>query len=88
MARDFEGERARRHGEADPVAALDGLGHDLYNVLSAAIGYAEILADDASRGSVDPRDADQLVVILRRAVELARAMTDDGKGGGATGEPR
>ena len=62
--------------DEDRAAGSGEESHDLYNVLSAALGYAEIVADDAGRGAVDPRDADQLVLMLRRAIELARARTD------------
>jgi signal transduction histidine kinase len=45
--------------------------HELNNVLSAILGYAEIVQADADAGHVDERDARQILAATRRAIELA-----------------
>lgn len=53
---------------ASVAAAL----HELNNVLSAILGYAEIVHADAQSGEVEERDARQILAAARRAIELAR----------------
>jgi hypothetical protein len=54
-----------------PPEPIDVLLHELNNVLSAILGYAEIVDADAGAGSVDERDARQILAATRRAIELA-----------------
>jgi len=53
-----------------PARSLADLVHELNNVLSAILGYAEIVHADASDGTVDERDATQILAATRRAIEL------------------
>ena len=50
--------------------SLDALVHELNNVLSAVLGYAEIVHLDAGAGKVEERDAVQVIAATRRAIEL------------------
>ena len=52
-----------------------GIAHDFNNVLMGILGYAEIVAADARESKVEARDAEQVVVATRRAIELARRLT-------------
>lgn len=52
-------------------ASVRALLHELNNVLSAILGYAEIVHDDAGQGRVEERDAIQILTATRRAIELA-----------------
>lgn len=44
--------------------------HELNNVLSAVLGYAEIVHVDALAGNVEERDVLQVLAATRRAIEL------------------
>src|SRR5436309_3003559 len=52
-----------------------GIAHDFNNVLMGILGYAEIVAADARESKVEVRDAEQVLVTTRRAIELARRLT-------------
>jgi two-component system cell cycle sensor histidine kinase/response regulator CckA len=52
-----------------------GIAHDFNNVLMGILGYAEMVAADARESKVEQRDADQVVVATRRAIDLARRLT-------------
>ena len=52
-----------------------GIAHDFNNVLMGILGYAEMVAADAGDSKVEPRDAEQVVVATRRAIDLARRLT-------------
>ena len=52
-----------------------GIAHDFNNVLMGILGYAEMVAADARESRVEQRDADQVVVATRRAIDLARRLT-------------
>ena len=52
-----------------------GIAHDFNNVLMGILGYAEIVAADARESKVEQRDAEQVLVATRRAIELARRLT-------------
>jgi two-component system, cell cycle sensor histidine kinase and response regulator CckA len=52
-----------------------GIAHDFNNVLMGILGYAEIVAADARESKVDERDAEQVLVATRRAIDLARRLT-------------
>lgn len=69
--------RGMTAGAADDEGArqeLAALVHELNNVLSAVLGYAEIVHADASDGSVDEADARQILAAARRAIELTDAL--------------
>ncbi len=55
-------------GREQPIAAIL---HELNNVHSAILGYAEIVHADADAGHVDERDARQILAATRRAIVLA-----------------
>ncbi len=52
-----------------------GIAHDFNNVLMGILGYAEIVAADARDSKVEVRDAEQVLVATRRAIDLARRLT-------------
>jgi two-component system cell cycle sensor histidine kinase/response regulator CckA len=52
-----------------------GIAHDFNNVLMGILGYAEIVAADARESKVEVRDAEQVLVATRRAIDLARRLT-------------
>jgi len=52
-----------------------GIAHDFNNVLMGILGYAEMVAADARESKVEARDAEQVVVATRRAIDLARRLT-------------
>src|SRR5258705_3099205 len=52
-----------------------GIAHDFNNVLMGILGYAEIVAADAREAKVEVRDAEQVLVATRRAIDLARRLT-------------
>ncbi len=52
-----------------------GIAHDFNNVLMGILGYAEIVAADARESKVELRDAEQVLVATRRAIDLARRLT-------------
>jgi len=52
-----------------------GIAHDFNNVLMGILGYAEMVAADARESKVEERDADQVVLATRRAIDLARRLT-------------
>ncbi len=52
-----------------------GIAHDFNNVLMGILGYAEIVAADARESKVEARDAEQVLVATRRAIDLARRLT-------------
>ena len=52
-----------------------GIAHDFNNVLMGILGYAEIVAADARDAKVEVRDAEQVLVATRRAIDLARRLT-------------
>ena len=52
-----------------------GIAHDFNNVLMGILGYAEMVAADSRESKVDQRDAEQVVVATRRAIDLARRLT-------------
>jgi len=52
-----------------------GIAHDFNNVLMGILGYAEIVAADARESRVELRDAEQVLVATRRAIDLARRLT-------------
>ena len=52
-----------------------GIAHDFNNVLMGILGYAEMVAADARDSKVEQRDAEQVVVATRRAIDLARRLT-------------
>ena len=52
-----------------------GIAHDFNNVLMGILGYAEMVAADARESKVEQRDAEQVVVATRRAIDLARRLT-------------
>ena len=54
--------------------SLEALVHELNNVLSAVLGYAEIVHLDAGAGKVEERDAVQVIAATRRAIELTDAL--------------
>jgi hypothetical protein len=56
-----------RVAEGPPTGAAF---HELNNVLSAILGYAEIVHADAATGKVEERDALQILAATRRAIEL------------------
>lgn len=56
--------------DADRTVAVRALVHELNNVLSAVLGYAEIVHADAVAGAVEERDALQVLAATRRAIEL------------------
>ena len=52
-----------------------GIAHDFNNVLMGILGYAEIVVADARDARVEVRDAEQVLVATRRAIDLARRLT-------------
>jgi PAS domain S-box-containing protein len=52
-----------------------GIAHDFNNVLMGILGYAEMVAADARDATVEVRDAEQVVVATRRAIDLAARLT-------------
>ena len=48
--------------------------HDLNNILTSILGYAEMLAEDAKISRVEARDAEQLLAATREAVALAKEL--------------
>ena len=57
-------------GGTSSPEAMATLVHELNNVLSAVLGYAEIVHADAGSGNVEERDAVQILAATRRAIEL------------------
>jgi two-component system, cell cycle sensor histidine kinase and response regulator CckA len=57
------------------VRLAGGIAHDFNNVLMGILGYAEMVAADARGSKVEERDAEQVVVATRRAIDLARRLT-------------
>jgi two-component system cell cycle sensor histidine kinase/response regulator CckA len=52
-----------------------GIAHDFNNVLTAILGYAELVADDARAGQVKQDDADQILAATARAIDLTARLT-------------
>jgi hypothetical protein len=48
--------------------------HDLTNVMTGVLGYAEIIVEDARGSKVDVRDAEQLLAATREAVALIKVL--------------
>ena len=70
--------------DAEPAPqSLAALVHELNNVLSAVLGYAEIVHADAAAGRVEERDALQILAATRRAIELTDELAAIVAGGGA-----
>jgi uncharacterized protein (DUF2342 family) len=70
--------------------AIAALVHELNNVLSTILGYAEIVHADAGDRNVDERDAMQILAATRRAIELTdeiAALVSGPSAGGAAGDP-
>lgn len=62
-----------RPGPADDVTREESarlLVHELNNVLSAVLGYTEIVHVDALAGKVEEGDIIQVLAATRRAIEL------------------
>ena len=57
-----------------PLRSVGEIAHDLNNVLTSVLGYAEIIAEDARLGNVSVRDAEQLVAATREAVALTKVL--------------
>jgi len=58
----------------EPSRSIDQVAHDLNNILTSVLGYAEIVAEDARDANVDARDAQQLLLATREAVALVKAL--------------
>lgn len=51
-----------------------GIAHDFNNILSAVVGYAELLKDEVPRDSQARKDVDQILVSSERAVRLVKQI--------------
>jgi signal transduction histidine kinase len=60
--------------EDEPSPSVDQVAHDLNNILTSVLGYAEIVAEDAREAKVDVRDAQQLLLATREAVALVKVL--------------
>jgi len=79
--------RGMTDGEAGGTSSpetMAALVHELNNVLSAVLGYAEIVHADAAAGRVEERDAVQILAATRRAIELTDQLAARISEGGLT----
>jgi len=71
-------------GGTNSPETMAALVHELNNVLSAVLGYAEIVHADAGAGKVEERDAVQILAATRRAIELTDQLAARISEGGMT----
>ncbi len=69
-------EEAQRHSQKLEAIGLlaGGVAHDFNNLLVGILGYADVLAADAPRGSVQEEAARTISQAARRAAELTRQL--------------
>ncbi|SHO53850.1 PAS domain-containing hybrid sensor histidine kinase/response regulator, partial [Desulfopila aestuarii] len=51
-----------------------GIAHDFNNILSAMLGYAEMVREDSPEGTMAARDLDQVLIAGHRAKELVKQI--------------
>jgi signal transduction histidine kinase len=89
-----EKERARLQSRLRQAETMEGIGrftsgiaHDFNNALSAILSYAEMIREDAQRGSECERAASQVLAASLRARELVRDLLAYARGGVARRMP-
>ena len=89
--RGASGKRAAEVASANPASDVEAplgsrtvgeISHDLNNVLTSVLGYAEMIAEDAQASRVDARDAQHLLAATREAVALVKALRSTATDGG------
>ncbi|MCK9378166.1 MAG: PAS domain S-box protein, partial [Syntrophobacterales bacterium] len=65
----------RQSQKMEAVGTLaGGIAHDFNNILAAIMGFAEIAAEDARQGEVNPADLEQILISSQRAKELVQRI--------------